>query len=82
MNITFRQLQVFESVAKHLSFTDAAQQLFLTQPAVSMQVKQLESVIGLPLYEQLGKRIHLTEAGKLMLSYSTEIRKQLKELTL
>ena len=44
-----------------------------------MQVKQLESVIGLPLYEQLGKRIHLTEAGKLMLSYSTEIRKQLKE---
>ncbi len=79
MNITFRQLQVFESVAKHLSFTNAAQELFLTQPAVSMQVKQLEGVIGLPLFEQLGKSIYLTEAGKVTLRYSSEIRRQLIE---
>lgn len=79
MNITFRQLQVFEAVARHLSFTNAAEELFLTQPAVSMQVKQLENVVGIPLYEQLGKSIHLTEAGKLMLRYSTEIRNQVNE---
>ncbi len=79
MNITFRQLQVFEAVARHLSFTHAAEELFLTQPAVSMQVKQLENVVGIPLYEQLGKSIHLTEAGKLMLRYSTEIRNQVSE---
>ena len=79
MNITFRQLQVFEAVARHLSFTHAAEELFLTQPAVSMQVKQLESAVGIPLYEQLGKSIHLTEAGKLMLRYSTEIRNQVNE---
>ena len=79
MNITFRQLQVFEAVARHLSFTQAAEELFLTQPAVSMQVRQLENVVGIPLYEQLGKRIHLTEAGKLMLRYSTEIRNQVEE---
>ena len=79
MNITFRQLQVFEAVARHLSFTHAAEELFLTQPAVSMQVKQLESAVGIPLYEQLGKSIHLTEAGKLMFRYSTEIRSQVNE---
>lgn len=79
MNITFRQLQVFEAVARNLSFTHAAEELFLTQPAVSMQVKQLENVVGIPLYEQLGKSIHLTEAGKLMLRYSTEIRNQVSE---
>ncbi|MCY4420701.1 MAG: LysR family transcriptional regulator [Gammaproteobacteria bacterium] len=79
MNITFRQLQVFEAVARRLSFTQAAEELFLTQPAVSMQVRQLENVVGIPLYEQLGKRIHLTEAGKLMLRYRTEIRNQVEE---
>ena len=79
MNCTFRQLHIFETVAKHLSFTQAAEELFLTQPAVSMQVKHLEETIGLPLFEQLGKSIHLTEAGKLMLGYSTEICRQLNE---
>jgi DNA-binding transcriptional LysR family regulator len=49
MNITFRQLKIFEAVARHLSFTRASRELHLTQPAVSMQVKQLEHAIGLPL---------------------------------
>ena len=64
MNVTFRQLRVFEAVARHLSFTRAAEELYLTQPAVSMQVKQMEGAVGLPLFEQMGRRIHLTEAGR------------------
>ncbi|HJW25388.1 MAG TPA: LysR substrate-binding domain-containing protein [Rhodocyclaceae bacterium] len=65
-NVTLRQLRVFEAVARQLSFSRAAKELFLTQPAVSMQVRQLEESVGLPLYEQVGKRIRLTEAGELM----------------
>lgn len=79
MNLTLRQLEVFEAVARHLSFTRAAEELYLTQPAVSMQVKQLEGVVGLPLYEQLGKKIHLTEAGRAMHRYSHAIGEQLRE---
>ena len=69
MNLTLRQLHVFESVATHLSFTRAAQTLFLTQPAVSMQIKQLEGQLGVALFEQVGKTIHLTETGKEVLLY-------------
>jgi DNA-binding transcriptional LysR family regulator len=79
MHITFRQLQVFESVAKNLSFTQAAQALHLSQPAVSMQIKQLESAIGLPLFEHLGKKLYLTEAGEELFSYSSSISRQLDE---
>ena len=62
-NATLRQLKVFETVARHLSFSRAAEELHLTQPAVSTQVRQLEHHVGLPLFEQLGKRIYLTPAG-------------------
>lgn len=62
--ISLRQLQVFEAVARHLSFTRAAEELFLTQPTVSMQIKKLENDIGLALTEQIGKKISLTDAGK------------------
>ena len=62
--ISLRQLQVFESVARQLSFTRAAQELFLSQPTVSMQIKKLESDIGLPLTEQIGKKISLTYTGQ------------------
>jgi DNA-binding transcriptional LysR family regulator len=79
MNLTLRQLEVFEAVARHLSFTRAAEELYLTQPAVSMQVKQLEGAVGLALYEQLGKKIHLTEAGRAMHRYSRTIAEQLRE---
>jgi DNA-binding transcriptional LysR family regulator len=48
MHLTFRQLQVFESVARQQSFTRAAKELHLSQPAVSMQIRQLESAVGLP----------------------------------
>lgn len=69
-NVTFRQLKVFEAVASHLSYTRAAQSLHLTQPAVSMQVRQLEESVGLPLFEQLGRKIYLTEAGRELYRYS------------
>lgn len=80
MHLTLRQLKVFESVARHLNYTRAAQELFLTQPAVSMQVKQLEESLGVALFEQLGKRIHLTEAGREVLGYARTITQQLDEL--
>jgi len=79
MNVTFRQLKVFEAVARHLSFTQAAQELHLTQPAVSMQIKQLEEEVGLPLFEQLGKKVFLTQAGEEMYHYSRTIAHELTE---
>ena len=79
MNLTLRQLKIFESVARHLSFTRAAQELHLTQPAVSMQVKQLEESVGLPLFEQVGKKVFLTDAGKEMQRYCRGILATLDE---
>lgn len=79
-HITFRQLQVFSSVARHLSHSRAAEELHLSQPGVSMQIKQLEQSIGLPLFEQIGKQIHLTEAGRELVIYSRNIAQQLEEM--
>ncbi|CAB3791229.1 HTH-type transcriptional activator CmpR [Paraburkholderia caffeinitolerans] len=79
-NATLRQLKVFETVARHLSFSRAAEELHLTQPAVSTQVKQLEEHAGLPLFEQLGKKIYLTPAGTEMLHYSRAIIQQFHEV--
>lgn len=61
---TLHQLKVFEAVARHNSFTRAAEELFLTQPTVSMQVKQLTKAVGMPLFDQVGKRLYLTQAGE------------------
>ena len=73
MNITLRQLKIFEAVARHLSFTRASEELHLTQPAVSMQIKQLEQIIGIALIELVGKRVYLTEAGEELQRYSRAI---------
>lgn len=80
MHLTLRQLKVFEAVARHQSYTRASRALFLTQPAVSMQVKQLENQLGIALFEQVGKRIHLTSAGSEVLGYAKAINQQLDEL--
>jgi DNA-binding transcriptional LysR family regulator len=80
MNVTFRQLVLFESVARHLSFTRAAEELHLTQPAVSMQIRQLEDTVGSPLFEKTGKRISLTEAGEEVFHYGQAINRQLNEM--
>lgn len=76
---TLRQLQVFEAVARNLSFSRAAAELHLTQPAVSMQVKLLEGQTGLPLFERLGKKIFLTEAGTELHQHSRVIAQQLRD---
>jgi DNA-binding transcriptional LysR family regulator len=78
-NVTFRQLKVFEAVASHLSFSRAAEELHLTQPAVSMQVQALADQAGLPLFEQMGKKIFLTSAGEELLRHARRIAQQLRE---
>ncbi|MBW4518421.1 MAG: LysR family transcriptional regulator [Scytolyngbya sp. HA4215-MV1] len=76
---TLHQLKVFEAVARHSSFTRAAEELFLTQPTVSMQVKQLSKVVGMPLFEQIGKRLYLTAAGRELYSTCREIFDRLSQ---
>ncbi|MBI4203684.1 MAG: LysR family transcriptional regulator [Betaproteobacteria bacterium] len=78
-NATLRQLKVFETVARHLSFSRAAEELHLSQPAVSIQIKHLEAHAGLPLFEQLGKKTYLTPAGREMLQHSRAIIQQFRE---
>jgi DNA-binding transcriptional LysR family regulator len=78
-NATLRQLKVFETVARLLSFSRAAEELHLTQPAVSTQVKTLQGHVGLVLFEHLGKRVYLTPAGEELLRYSRQIIRQFDE---
>lgn len=78
--ISIRQLQVFESVARHLNHSRAAEELYLSQPAVSMQIKQAENAVGLPLFDQVGKKLHLTEAGSELLRCARSILQQMQEM--
>ena len=64
MHLTLQQLKLFESVVRNHSFTRASEEMHLTQPAVSIQIKRLEEQAGLPLLEHVGKRIFPTAAGK------------------
>ncbi|WP_018988353.1 LysR family transcriptional regulator [Aromatoleum toluclasticum] len=64
MNATFRQLRLFLALAEHGSVTAAAAACHVTQPTVSMQLRELADAVGLPLYEQIGKRLYLTAAGE------------------
>ncbi|KPQ32480.1 MAG: DNA-binding transcriptional regulator, LysR family [Phormidesmis priestleyi Ana] len=73
IHATLHQLKVFEATARHGSFTRAAEELYLTQPTVSIQVKQLTKAVGLPLFEQIGKRLYLTQAGEELLSTCQQI---------
>jgi LysR family transcriptional regulator, low CO2-responsive transcriptional regulator len=80
MHLTLRHLRIFEAVARCGSISRAAAELHLTQPAVSMQMKQLEEQIGLPLLEQLGKRMFLTEAGEELRGHSRDIAARIIDL--
>jgi len=80
MHITLRQLRIFEAVAAHGSMSRAAVELNLTQPAVSMQMKQIEEQIGLPLIEQVGKKLFLTEAGTELRIHAQRFKTQTLEL--
>ena len=79
-HVTLRQLEIFEAVARLGSFTRAAQALHLTQPSVSMQVRSLEEKIGLPLTEQFGRSLHLTQAGEVVAAASRDILGRLGEM--
>jgi DNA-binding transcriptional LysR family regulator len=78
-NVTFRQLRVFTEVAKQLSFVRAAETLHLTPPAVTMQVKELESAVDLPLFHREGRRVTLSTAGEYFLVYARRLLGTLKE---
>ena len=78
-SVTLRQLRTFKTVADLNSFSLAAQQLGLSQPSVSYQVKELEEAIGMPLLDRLGKGVHLTEAGEVLYSYARRTLDVLEE---
>lgn len=78
-NVTLRQMRVFAAVAQNRSFTRAARELHLTQPAISQQIKLLETEIGLPLLEHVGRQIHLTAAGDELLRYASQVTDLLRE---
>jgi len=72
-------MRVFAAVARNLSFTRAARELHLTQPAVSQQVKLLEEEVGLPLFEQIGRKVHLAPAGVELLRYTEQAMELLRQ---
>jgi len=79
MNVTFRQLRVFVEVARANSVQRAAEALHLTPPAVSMQIKELESQVGLPLFDRAGRRLSLSTAGEYFLVYAKRLLTTLKD---
>ncbi len=81
MHLTLQQMKVFDAVARHASFTRAAREMHLTQPAISIQVKRLEDNIGLPLFEKIGKRNYLTDAGKEMHAACIDILERIDHLS-
>jgi len=78
MDLQLAHLHTLEAVARHGSFSRAARELRLTQPAVSMQVRQLERDLGLPLLERVGKRTYTTKAGELLLAHAGRALQELE----
>ena len=80
MHLTLQQLRLFEAVTRRGSYTRAAEELFITQPAVSIQIKRLEDQAGLPLFEHVGKKTFPTAAGKMMYDASLDILNRVEDL--
>jgi len=78
---TLHQLRIFQSVARHNSFARAAEALHLSPPTLSLQVKQLSETVGQPLFEQLGKKIYLTAAGRTLAEACRDIESRLEQLS-
>jgi DNA-binding transcriptional LysR family regulator len=78
---TLNQFRIFDAVARNMSFARAAEELHLTPPALSIQVKQLAEAAGEPLVEQIGKKIHLTEAGRLIAEACRDLDMRLERLS-
>lgn len=72
-HISLRQIRIFDSVARHRSHTRAAEKLYMTQPAVSMQMKQLEENLGIELFERQGRSLALSTSGQKLRAYSNNI---------
>ncbi len=80
MALTLHQLKIFTAVVEHRGITAAAQKLHMTQPAVSIQVKQLEDYYGMALLEIIGKKVHCTEMGKMLYKIAKETEERLSDL--
>jgi LysR family transcriptional regulator, low CO2-responsive transcriptional regulator len=78
-NLTLRQLRVFTAVARHLSFARAAEELHLTPPAVSMQIKEMEAEVGMPLFDRTSRRVALTTIGEYLLTYARRVLSALRD---
>jgi len=78
-NATLRQLRVFAAAARHQSFGKAAEELHLTPPAVSMQIRELEEQVGLPLFDRSGRQVALTVTGEYLLVYVRKVLATLKD---
>lgn len=78
-NMSMRQLRVFLSAARQLSFSKAATELNLTAPAVSMQIREMESDFGVELFARVGRRVELTTAGEYFLVYAKRIAANLRD---
>ncbi|MFP5505017.1 MAG: LysR family transcriptional regulator [Gammaproteobacteria bacterium] len=79
-HVTLHQLRIFHTLGKHMNFTRAAEELHLSQPAVSIQVKRLEESIGMPLLEHIGKKLFLTDAGRELFDASSDVLERLRVL--
>jgi LysR family transcriptional regulator, low CO2-responsive transcriptional regulator len=78
-HVSLRQLRVFEAAATLRSFSKTAELLHLTQPGVSMHIKELESHAGLPLFDRVGRKLFITEAGRELLTRAREVLRSLKD---
>ncbi|MBF8778605.1 LysR family transcriptional regulator [Pseudomonas fulva] len=80
MRMTLRQLQIFNEVCDLKSYSRAAEEMSLTQPAVSLQIRQLEELVGQPLFEYVGKKLYLTEAAEALQRASRDVFGRLENL--
>ncbi|MBB6340638.1 DNA-binding transcriptional LysR family regulator [Pseudomonas fluvialis] len=80
MRMTLRQLQVFRAVCDSRSYSRAAEEMALTQPAVSLQIRQLEELVGQPLFDYIGKKLYLTQAAEALRRASSDIFQRLESL--
>lgn len=80
MHITIHQLRILTAIVRHKNFTRAAEKLHISQPAVSMQMKQLEEMLGEPVLEHVNKRLHLTLTGQTIVDAASDILNRLERL--
>ena len=78
-NVTLRQLRIFAAVARHQSFARAADELHLTPPAISMQIKELESEVGLPVFDRSSRKVSLTMVGEYLLTHTRRMLASMRD---